>query len=130
MANTPAVDLRGGVVRANRLSATSATGPAVVHGGGISNGGQLDLRETSVSDNVGTATGPTGEAQGGGIWNGAFAADAPAPVLTLLATSVTANVLNGGPGVSRQGGGLFTTVPITLNASTIAQNAPDQCFGC
>jgi len=29
-----------------------------------------------------------------------------------------------------QGGGLFTLFPVTLRNSVIAQNAPDQCYGC
>ena len=34
------------------------------------------------------------------------------------------------PGITIQGGGLFTTVPVTLKDTVIAQNIPDQCFGC
>jgi hypothetical protein len=73
MANMPAVDLRDSVVRGNSATATSATATAVARGGGLESGGDLELRETIVSDNVGRAFAPTGEAQGGGIWNGAFA---------------------------------------------------------
>jgi hypothetical protein len=43
---------------------------------------------------------------------------------------VTRNSLSGSPGITVQGGGLFTTLPVTLRHSVIAGNTPDQCFGC
>ena len=45
-------------------------------------------------------------------------------------TSVTRNVLQGSAGISLQGGGLFTTSPVTLTNTQIALNRPDQCVGC
>jgi hypothetical protein len=92
--------------------------------------GELELRNTTVSENAGTASGPTGEAQGGGIWNGAFDPTSPSPELTLLASALTHNSLAASSGITPQGGGLFTTVPVTLDDSVIASNSPDQCFGC
>jgi len=43
---------------------------------------------------------------------------------------VTNNSLTGSPGITLQGGGLFTTLPVTLHNSVISGNIPDQCFGC
>jgi hypothetical protein len=51
--------------------------------------------------------------------------------LRLLNTRVTGNTLSGSPGVALQGGGLFIQDnPLTLTHSIIANNSPDQCFGC
>ena len=50
--------------------------------------------------------------------------------LTLENASVTRNVLQGSAGISLQGGGLFTTSPVTLTNTQIALNLPDQCVGC
>jgi hypothetical protein len=43
---------------------------------------------------------------------------------------VTGNALAASPGLTVQGGGLFTAFPVTLDLSRIARNTPDQCFGC
>ena len=50
--------------------------------------------------------------------------------LTLNDTALTRNSLTGSPGITVQGGGLFTTFPVTLSHSLIALNSPGQCFGC
>ena len=99
---------------------------------GINNGGSLELHNVLVSNNSASATGPSGSAHGGGIWNGMpFAPDGPTPHLVLENTLVTRNALSASPGLSVQGGGLFTPgFAITLVNSLIAHNAPDQCFGC
>ena len=87
------------------------------------------MRNVQVSDNVGKAKGPAGAAQGGGISNGVDIAG-PTVELTLGNASVTRNVLQGSAGISLQGGGLFTTSPVTLTNTQIALNLPDQCVGC
>jgi hypothetical protein len=97
-------------------------------GGGILNGGSLTLIRSAVSKNSGAATAPSGSAQGGGIWNGDIGNGPPA--LTLTNSTVTHNSLAGTSGVTLQGGGLFTTAPVTLTNSVIGQNTPGQCFGC
>jgi hypothetical protein len=119
------------VIGTNRLTATSSTGSATVDGGGIENLGVLTLRNTGVSDNTGTASGPSGVARGGGIWNGSDAPEGP-PVtaLTLVDSEITHNTLTATPGITVQGGGLFTSFPVTLTNSVIAGNVPDQCSGC
>jgi hypothetical protein len=33
-------------------------------------------------------------------------------------------------GITVHGGGLFTTNPVTTKDTVIANNTPDQCFGC
>ena len=124
------VVMSNSAVTGNSVSASSATGSATVQGAGIVlNNGPLELRHVRVSDNVGKATAPAGLAQGGGIWNGVLF-PGPAPQLTLRETAVTGNALAASPGLTVQGGGLFTAFPVTLDSSRIAHNTPDQCFGC
>jgi hypothetical protein len=50
--------------------------------------------------------------------------------LTLRDTQVTHNDLKAGAGLEVQGAGMFTSFPVALTNSLIAQNTPDQCFGC
>jgi hypothetical protein len=78
---------------------------------------------------VGKANAADGAAQGAGIWNGAELSGPPVE-LTLTDSLITGNALAGGAGIERQGGGLFTTFPVTRTRTRIAGNAPDQCFGC
>jgi hypothetical protein len=124
----PAV-ITNSVIRGNSVKASSTGGPAVVLGGGLVNDGLLTLRNVLVSDNVGLASGPTGFARGGGIWNGSLF-NSPPIELTLENTNVMHNTLRASPGLTVQGGGMFTAFPVTLNNSRIANNTPDQCYGC
>ena len=117
------------VISANRLTARSTTGSSTVEGGGIVNVGTLTLRNTSVADNRAAASGPGGAARGGGIFNGSLP-DTPPVRLALVDSAVTRNTLTASPGITVQGGGLFTLFPMTLTSSVIAQNVPDQCYGC
>jgi hypothetical protein len=118
------------VISANRLTATSTTGSSTVDGGGIANIGVLALRNTSVADNRAAASGPGGSARGGGIFNGSVPDGPPSVRLALVDSAVTHNTLTASPGITVQGGGLFTLFPVTLTNSVIAQNMPDQCDGC
>ena len=54
----------------NAVTATSQTGEADGQGGGLSNIGILDLRDTPLAANTVTVDGAAGGARGGGIWNG------------------------------------------------------------
>jgi hypothetical protein len=110
------------VLSGNALTATTNTGTAAVQGGGFSNfGAVLTIRDTTIDSNSGTASGPSSSATGGGIWNG------NGGILTLLDSSITHNTLTAN---SAQGGGLFTANPATIKDTLIANNVPDQCFGC
>jgi hypothetical protein len=123
------VTVRGGVISRNTAIARTSAGSATVQGVGVLNDSLLELDGVQVSGNTGTATGPSGFEQGGGIWNGVLFSG-PQVQLTLNNTTVTRNSLAGRPGITVQGGGLFTTLPVTLVHSLIAGNVPDQCFGC
>jgi hypothetical protein len=123
------VTVRDSVVSANATDARSSTGSATVQGGGVLNNSLLLMRNVKVSDNFAQAQGPTGAAQGGGIWNGVEVSGPPVQ-LTLQDSSVVRNVLAASPHITPQGGGLFTTTPVTLTNTQIARNRPDQCVGC
>jgi hypothetical protein len=116
------------LVSDNSISAVHPNGGVFVGGGGIANNGQLTLQRTLVIHNNGTASGAGGSAQGGGIRNDTFFGSVPQ--LTLTDSAVLANKLTASPGITPQGGGLFTTFPVTLTRTLIAGNQPDQCFGC
>jgi hypothetical protein len=109
--------------------AISGTGSATALGGGVWNNGLLLMRNDQVSNNVARAEGPSGAAEGGGVWNGVDIAG-PTVKLTLKDTTIIHNVVDGSVGISLQGGGLFTTSPVTLIHTTIALNIPNQCVGC
>ena len=117
-------------ISGNRATAKTTSGTATVDGGGISNIGVLTLRNSRVSDNNGTATGPDGALRGGGIFVGSVPDGPPTPRLALVDSTVTHNTLTAGPGITANGGGLFALFPLTLTNSVIAQNVPDQCYGC
>jgi hypothetical protein len=122
--------LNDSLVSGNRLTASSETGSASVHGAGIQHGnGAMQISGTVISGNMGTATGPSGEALGGGIWNDLFFPGAPSPRLVLVDTKVTNNALSASPGIRVHGGGLFTTFPMALTNRMISGNSPDDCFG-
>ena len=90
----------------------------------------LTLRNTTVSGNTGVASGRSGFARGGGIYDGPWF-DIPGSPLVLMNSTVTGNVLTGSPAITLQGGGLYiANQPLTSTNSVIANNSPDQCFGC
>ncbi len=126
------VVMKNSIVRGNVAEASTPDGPVTVLGAGIANGGQLQLHNVLVSSNSGTASGTSGHARGGGIWNGMpFAPDGPTPQLTLDHTLVTHNALSASAGLSVQGGGVFADgFPFTNTSSLITGNTPDQCVGC
>jgi hypothetical protein len=113
----------------NTVSASTATGAATVQGAGVANNGLLELRNVRVTRNTAIARGPSGFAEGAGIWNGVLFN--PPPVqLVLVNTRVAQNTIAATPPISIQGAGLFTQFPVTLTNSRIAENAPDDCAGC
>jgi len=121
--------LANSVISGNSATASSASGSASVQGAGLLNDGRLELRNDLIADNTGTATAPAGFAQGGGIWNGSLFNPLPSE-LTLENTNVAHNRLSASDGLLVQGGGLFTAFPVTLGRSRIADNDPDDCYGC
>jgi hypothetical protein len=129
--NASLLTIRDSTISGNTAAATTTTGSASIQGAGIFNDGLLKLIGDYIGRNAGMAGGPSGQAQGGGIWNGATFTGPPVQ-LTLQKSAVTHNSLTGSPGVTVQGGGVYTTPPatVTLRHSVIAHNSPDQCFGC
>ncbi len=127
--NDKLVPVSDTIVSGNTVRANTTTGSANAVGAGILNDGLLTVRNTTVSDNTGTGNGPRGVVQGGGIWNGSGPENVPVQ-LTLADTLVTHNTLTASPGITVQGGGLFTMFPVTLKNTVIAHNVPDQCYGC
>lgn len=125
---TDLLTVKNSTISENLTLARSDTGSASVLGGGVFNNSLLTLEHVAVSHNTARAQGPAGTAQGGGIWNGV---DFTGPaVLTLENSSLVGNALEASPGITRQGGGLFTTSPVVRRNTLIALNRPDQCVGC
>jgi hypothetical protein len=132
-----AATIRGSSISGNVLTASSANGATNVAGGGIGNlSGHVTLERTLVIGNRATADGATGLAGGGGIVNIDFGDGLPE--LSLSHSVVTGNRLTATPGITPQGGGIFTVdlfftgepIPITRTRTIVAGNKPDQCFGC
>ena len=120
------------VIAGNTSRAISANGEARVQGAGLMNDGPLRLRGVLIAANEGKAVGPSGVAQGGGIWQGQAFNEGGLPIqLALERTTVVRNRLAGSNGVELAGGGVFTEgFPITLDGSRVSRNTPDQCRGC
>ncbi len=129
--NESLLTVRDSAITGNTAVARSTTGSADVQGAGVFNDGLLTLANVTVSSNSGTVTGPSGTAQGGGIFNGTNFTGPPVQ-LTLRHTKVTRNSLAGSHSIKVKGGGLFSAPPATvvLRHSLITLNVPDQCSGC
>jgi fibronectin-binding autotransporter adhesin len=128
VADDDPLTVKNSTVSKNLTLARSDTGSATVLGGGVFSNTSLLLDHVIVSGNTARAEGPAGDAQGGGIWNGALFAGPP--TLTLQNSTVVGNALEASPGIHRQGGGLFTTFPVVRINTLIAGNRPDQCVDC
>ncbi len=120
------------VVSDNHVHASSPGGTAFAAAGAlVVDEPGVRLRNTEVSGNTVDASGASGSAQGGGIFDAPVPNGPPGGPLVLVNSSVTGNVLTGSAGITLQGGGLYVgNVPVTLKNSVIAENVPDQCFGC
>ena len=117
------------IVANNTATANAPDGMATVQGAGIINDSDLTLTNVLVLANKAVANGMSGFAQGGGIWNGSIFGG-PTPTLALDRTGVFGNTASGSPGVTLQGGGIFTVgSPLNLTDSLAAHNTPDQCAG-
>ena len=125
-------------VRDSTLSATAAHGAATVLGGGMlvdeapeeAGQGGLQMNDSRVRDNKGTATGHRTVLRGGGIYDAPTADIGPfGGPLTLTHVRIEKNSLS--PAATARGGGLFVQrQPLTLRETRIRDNAPDQCVGC
>jgi hypothetical protein len=119
------------VISDDQAQASSTHGSATSRGGGVVAGDAITLRNATVSGNTASASGRTGFAHGGGIFDAdQTPSGPPGGPLTLINSLVTSNVLSGSTGVTLSGGGIYTTNPISLTNSFIAENIPDQCAGC
>jgi hypothetical protein len=127
--DTDLLTVKNSTISKNLTLARSDTGSATVLGGAVFNNSLLRMRDVAIERNVAAAQGPTGVAQGGGIWNGVDVAGPPVE-LTLTNSSVVHNILDTRGGITPQGGGIYTTLPVTLNDTVVAHNVPDQCAGC
>jgi hypothetical protein len=117
------------LISGNTVAANAPNGVATVIGAGLLNNGPLALRNSSVTGNRGVASGQSGSAQGGGIWNGELFGGPDSP-LSLQNSQVAGNVLVGSPGVELSGGGIYTVgFPTTLTNSVVTHNTPDNCAG-
>ena len=124
--------ITNGVISHNHVHASSPSGEVFAAGGAIAvDETGLALRNSELSANTVGANGASGSAQGGGIFDAPINNGPPGGPLKLLNTGVTGNALSGSAGIALQGGGLFIqNQPLTLTHSVIANNSPDQCFGC
>ncbi len=127
---TPSVSMTNSEISGNTTTVNSS-GFGSVFGGGLGNQGPATLTNDTIQGNVGTVNAPSGAAQGGGIWNGMFFSDGPSSSIAIQKTKATGNALNGGGGVARSGGGLYSCgFPFTLTNSQITGNTPDQIAAC
>jgi hypothetical protein len=120
------VTVENSLISGNVVRAQSSTGSADIFGAAVLNDSLLSMHNVQIRDNLGQADAPTGAAQGAGIWNGDGFSGPPVQ-LTLSDSSITRNALTGTPGVALQGGGLFSTSPVTLTNTKIRKNRPGQC---
>jgi len=120
------------VIAGNTTRSISATGQATVQGAGLINDGPLRLRGVRIVGNTGKAFGPAGFARGGGIWQGLVFNEGGLPIsIALERTAVSGNRVSGGPGITVEGGGVFSDgFPVGSDRSRIVGNSPDQCQGC
>jgi fibronectin-binding autotransporter adhesin len=118
----------------NHVHVSAPLGSVDMSGGGLDVFGPTTLRNSTVSGNTVDASGASGSARGGGIFDIAFSLGPDGPPggpLTLQDSNVTGNTLTGTAGLTLQGGGIYLQgEPIALTNSVISGNVPDQCFGC
>jgi len=124
--------ITNGVISHNHVHASSPSGEVFAAGGAIVvDETGLTLRNSELSANTVGADGASGSARGGGIFDAPIPDGPPGGPLKLLNTGVTGNALSGSAGIALQGGGLYVqNNPLKLTHSLIANNSPDQCFGC
>jgi hypothetical protein len=121
------------LVADNHVHVSSPVGEVAARGGGVDAAVGATLRNTTVSGNTVDASGASGTVRGGGVFDAAFPDGpngAPGGPLVLQNSRLTGNALTG-TGLILHGGGLYLeNEPLTFRNSVIADNSPDQCFGC
>ncbi len=120
------------VIGNNHVQASSPSGTALAAGGAlVIDEPGLTLRNSEVSGNTVGANGASGSARGGGIFDASIANLPPGGPLKLVNSAVTGNTLSGSAAVALYGAGVYIqNQPLTSTHSVIANNSPDQCFGC
>jgi hypothetical protein len=119
------LDVRDSAFTGNRVTAIGHDVDAF--GAGIVNTDVLTLHGTDISRNTLLARGATGDAQGGGIWNGRRPDSQDlAPILSASDSTVTYNAIIATPGLAARGGGLFTSEPVALQRVHFRANRPDD----
>jgi hypothetical protein len=127
---SPPADVSDSVISGNTVTASSSTGSARVLGVGIANNAPGVLTNVRITGNTGEATAPDGWIYGGGVFNGQVF-KALTPVLTLRSSTISANSIRAGKGISVAGGGVYSKgFRIVREQSVIRGNQPDQCAGC
>ena len=115
----------------NHVRAAAPFGSVDVRGGAINVFGPTTLHNSTLNATTVAASGANGSARGGAIFDGVNPDGPPGGPLMLQNSNLTGNVLSGSTGITLHGGGLYIeSNPLTLINSLIANNLPDQCFGC
>ncbi len=123
------VTLSDSRVVGNVSIARSGSGSSSGFGGGVISNALLTLERVAVVGNTVTAVAPSGSEEGSGIWSGVLLTGPPVQ-LTLLDSLVARNVLVRRAGITRHGGGLFTSAPHRIIGTTFTGNVPGDCAGC
>jgi hypothetical protein len=119
------IDVRDSMFAGNRLTAVGETVDAF--GAGLVNVDALTLHGVRVSGNTLRASGASGTAAGGGVFNGVRPeSEGFTPVFSAFDSFITGNAIIASPGIGVQGGGLFTNHPATLERVLVRGNRPDD----
>ncbi len=122
--------LHDSLVTDNHVSAVARHGDVTTGGGGITNYGLLEIGRTRIGHNTASGVGPSGTARGGGVLSTLLPNGPSVAKLRVFDSLITDNSLTATDGIEVTGGGLFSSVPLTLKRTPIAHNSPDQCHGC
>ncbi|MFE3455664.1 right-handed parallel beta-helix repeat-containing protein [Nonomuraea sp. NPDC059194] len=109
------LNITRGIVTGNTVDAPDVAGAGIV----AAAGGTAQINGAVVRGNVATASGATGQAQGGGIFNG--------DPMTLRNSVVTVNVARATGGGTATGGGVLNEGALTRQFTAIVANVPDNC---
>jgi nitrous oxidase accessory protein NosD len=124
------IEMRASTVTDNRVTA-AGEGEVTAFGGGVVNTDVLSVQASLVAGNAVRGAGPSGTAQGGGIWNARTPDSADfVPRLTVADSLIADNAVSGSPGVTVRGGGVFSSEPFTLARTRLLHNRPEDCAGC